>query len=98
MYNFSMEFGEIYPRAIDEIWYRRAVEQHVMEPQSFVYSVPFDTDQNVGNGPGPLVTATRAVFHTVDDQAAPAAVVGFQFHYNRLHSLFINTTYSVRFS
>lgn len=29
-------------RSIDEVWYKRAVEQHYIEPQSFVYSVPFN--------------------------------------------------------
>lgn len=30
-------------RSVDEIWYKRAVEQHFVEPQSFVFSVPFNT-------------------------------------------------------
>lgn len=29
-------------RSVDEVWYKRAVEQHYVEPQSFVYSVPFN--------------------------------------------------------
>lgn len=35
-------FHQLYNRAIDEIWYKRAVEQHYVDPRSFVYSVPFD--------------------------------------------------------
>jgi hypothetical protein len=35
-------FGDIHNRAIDEIWYKRAVEQHYVDKESFVYSVPFD--------------------------------------------------------
>lgn len=29
-------------RSVDEVWYKRAVEQHYVEAQSFVYSVPFN--------------------------------------------------------
>lgn len=29
-------------RSVDEIWYKRAVEQHFVEPQSFVFSVPYN--------------------------------------------------------
>lgn len=29
-------------RSVDEVWYKRAVEQHYIEPQSFIYSVPFN--------------------------------------------------------
>ncbi|CAG2056006.1 unnamed protein product, partial [Timema podura] len=35
-------FSMVYNRAIDEVWYQRAVEQHEFEPDCFVYSVPFD--------------------------------------------------------
>ncbi|KAJ8982828.1 hypothetical protein NQ317_010449 [Molorchus minor] len=51
-------FSENNVRAMDETWYKRAVDQHSIEPESFVYSVPFD----VGNYGKPLVTATHAVF------------------------------------
>lgn len=29
-------------RSVDEVWYKRAVEQHTVENESFVYSVPFN--------------------------------------------------------
>lgn len=29
-------------RSVDEVWYKRAVEQHFIEPQGFVFSVPFN--------------------------------------------------------
>ena len=32
-------------RAIDEVWYKRAVDQYEIENDSFVYSIPF----NAGN-------------------------------------------------
>nr|CAD7431259.1 unnamed protein product [Timema monikensis] len=37
-------FSMVHNRAIDEVWYQRAVEQHEFEPDCFVYSVPFDAD------------------------------------------------------
>lgn len=38
-------FAEKYARAMDSSWYKRAVDQHSIEPDSFVFSVPF----NAGN-------------------------------------------------
>lgn len=52
-------FSNMYPRAIDEIWYKRAVEQYYIHPDSFVYSVNVDED---GADNTTLVTASRAVF------------------------------------
>lgn len=52
-------FSRLYPRAIDEIWYKRAVEQYYVQPDSFVFSVPLD-DEGADNTT--LVTASRAIF------------------------------------
>lgn len=52
-------FSKLYPRAIDEVWYKRAVEQYYVNPDSFVYSVPLD-DEGADNTT--LVTASRAIF------------------------------------
>ncbi|KAG8235605.1 hypothetical protein J437_LFUL014649, partial [Ladona fulva] len=35
-------FGESNRRAIDEVWYKRAVEQYAVEPESFVFTVDFE--------------------------------------------------------
>lgn len=85
---FSRSFGDIYNKAIEEIWYKRAVEQYYVNRLSFVYSVPFD----VGFSNETLVTASRAIFHH-DKQGnkAPAAVVGYQFRHSALVTLFFNT-------
>lgn len=40
---FRRHFSEINPNAIDQTWYKRAVDQYAVEPDSFVYSVPFST-------------------------------------------------------
>lgn len=52
-------FSKMYPRAIDEIWYKRAVEQYYVQPESFVFSIPIDED---GATNSTLVTASRAIF------------------------------------
>lgn len=70
------------------MWYKRAVEHHFVEPNSFVYSVPFDAAQSAD----PLVTASHAVFHTEGGKTAPAAVVGFQFRHSALVALLRNIT------
>lgn len=52
-------FSKMYPRAIDEVWYKRAVEQYYVQPESFVFSVPIDEE---GADNTTLVTASRAIF------------------------------------
>ncbi|XP_017878460.1 voltage-dependent calcium channel subunit alpha-2/delta-4 isoform X2 [Ceratina calcarata] len=80
-------FAEKYARAMDSSWYKRAVDQHTIEPDSFVFSVPFDA----ANSPSPLVTATHAIF-IGKGHKAPAAVVGLQFQHSTLASRFVNIT------
>ncbi|XP_020293161.1 voltage-dependent calcium channel subunit alpha-2/delta-3 isoform X2 [Pseudomyrmex gracilis] len=83
-------FSKLYPRAIDEVWYKRAVEQYYVNPDSFVYSVPLD-DEGADNTT--LVTASRAIFIGIK-QKAPVAVVGFQFQHTALQALFQNITFN----
>lgn len=52
-------FGKLHPRATDEVWYRRAVDQHYIQPDSFVFSVPID---DAGADNETLVTASQAIF------------------------------------
>ncbi|XP_049297305.1 voltage-dependent calcium channel subunit alpha-2/delta-3 isoform X4 [Anopheles funestus] len=98
------DFSEMHNRAIDEVWYKRAVELYFSnrnrkgadgengkddsDRNSFVYSVPFDA----GNRNDTLVTASHAIFHTDGTREAPVAVVGFQFHHSALYTLFKNIT------
>nr|XP_018906930.1 PREDICTED: voltage-dependent calcium channel subunit alpha-2/delta-3 isoform X2 [Bemisia tabaci] len=81
-------FSENNRKAIDETWYKRAVDQHTIEPESFVFSVPF----NARDDPKTLVTATHAVFVESKGHRAPAAVVGLQFQHSSLASHFKNIT------
>ncbi|XP_033611024.1 voltage-dependent calcium channel subunit alpha-2/delta-3 isoform X2 [Cryptotermes secundus] len=88
----QLRFGDIHNRAIDEIWYKRAVEQHYVEEDSFVYSVPFDDGEGYRNDT--LVTASHAIFShkSQPENKYPVAVVGFQFRHMSLHALFKNIT------
>lgn len=92
---FRPEFGKQYPRAIDEVWYRRAVEQHYIDPLSYVYSVDLNTDKFPLNVNTATITAAHAVFHGDGHRKAPAAVVGYQFKHERLQEWFENITSSV---
>ncbi|XP_021942458.1 voltage-dependent calcium channel subunit alpha-2/delta-3 isoform X4 [Zootermopsis nevadensis] len=88
-------FGDVHNRALDEIWYKRAVEQHYVDEESFVYSVPFDDGEGYRNET--LVTASHAIFsHKAQPDnkmyRSPVAVVGFQFRHMSLHALFKNIT------
>lgn len=80
-------------KAIDETWYKRAVDQYDIEPDSFVYSVPFD----VGAAANTLVTATHAIFIEHKGHRAPAAVVGLQYQHSTLAAHFNNITSAVSF-
>lgn len=88
------EFGKQWPRSIDEVWYRRAVEQHYVDPLSYVYSADLSTDKFPLNVSAAMVTASHAVFHSDGHRKAPAAVVGFQFKHERLSEWFENITSS----
>ncbi|XP_030025164.1 voltage-dependent calcium channel subunit alpha-2/delta-3 isoform X4 [Manduca sexta] len=92
--NDRPEFGKQWPRSINEVWYRRAVEQHYVDPLSYVYSVDLNTDKYPLNVSAAMVTASHAVFHGDGHRKAPAAVVGFQFRHERLSEWFENITSS----
>ncbi|KAL6257421.1 hypothetical protein P5V15_010993 [Pogonomyrmex californicus] len=81
------QFAERHARAMDSSWYKRAVDQHSIEPESFVFSVPFDA----ADAADPLVTATHAIF-IGKGHKAPAAVVGLQFQHSSLATHFVNIT------
>ncbi|KAJ3639553.1 hypothetical protein Zmor_002907 [Zophobas morio] len=73
--NTKKEFGDWHSKAIDETWYKSAVIQHRYDPESFVYSVPFDLQENEEV----MVTASYAVYLSDAETNAPGCVVGFQF-------------------
>jgi len=81
-------FSDLNNEAIDEVWYKRAVEYHYNNPNSFVFSVPFD----IGDTRPTLVTATHAVFKEQNGQKAPAAVVGVHIDYDKFEQNFMKVT------
>lgn len=83
-------FSEVNNEATDEVWYKRAVEYHYNDPDSFVFSVPFD----IGDTRPTLVTATHAVFKEQNGMKAPAAVVGVQIDYDQFRDTFMKVTTS----
>jgi len=78
-------------RATDELWYKRAVERFEVDPDSFVFSVPFDA----GNRNDSKVTATRAIFVEKNGRQAPVAVTGIQFDHATWASRFFEITSTV---
>ncbi|XP_066903805.1 voltage-dependent calcium channel subunit alpha-2/delta-4 isoform X1 [Halyomorpha halys] len=84
----AASFADANRHAMDEVWYKRAVDQHTIEPESFVFSVP----SNAGSNGKVLVTATHALFLEYKGHKAPAAVVGLQFQHSTLAAHFINVT------
>jgi len=81
-------FSEVNNEAIDEVWYKRAVEYHYNNPNSFVFSVPFD----IGDKRPTMVTATHAIFKEMDGMKAPAGVVGVQIDYDKFKDTFRQIT------
>ncbi|XP_064082141.1 voltage-dependent calcium channel subunit alpha-2/delta-3-like isoform X5 [Macrobrachium nipponense] len=84
-------FMQVHNRAIDEVWYKRAVDYYEQDPLAYVYSVPFDAaTQDPGDV---LVVATRAIFiEENNSKKAPAAVVGVTIKHSQFVEYFINET------
>ena len=76
--NIFRHFADINNKAIEEVWYKRAVDYHMINPKAFVYSVPFDV-----GGKKTQVTASHAIMVGKGNQKAPAAVAGMQIDYEK---------------
>lgn len=89
--NSERPFYELHTRAIDELFYRRAVDFHQISNTSFIYSVPFDAGARyASNDNSPIyVTGSRAVF-LGSEKKAPAAVVGLQIKHSVFEEKFLN--------
>jgi len=70
-------------KAIEELWYQRAVEYHHHNPHSFLFSV---------NHPSDTITASHAVYKEMRGHKAPAAVVGALMDYHKLENIFMDST------
>ena len=86
--NCFRHFSEVNNEATDEVWYKRAVEYHYNNPNSFVFSVPFD----IGDKRPTTVTATHAIYKEMNGRKAPAAVVGVQIDYDKFAQNFMDVT------
>lgn len=62
--------------------------QHATDPDSFVYTVPFDS----GSSNNITVTASHAIFPRDAGLEAPGSVVGFQFDHSNFYYRFMNIT------
>lgn len=87
---FYREFGDYHNTAVDETWYKNAILQHAIDPNSFVYFVPHETDPPEE---GELkVTASHAIFPRDGGIEAPGSVVGFQFSHALMSERFMEIT------
>lgn len=93
---YNSHFSDLYSKANEAPWYKRAVDQHTIESESFVFSVPFDSGYT-GKNTSVLVTAAHALFLDSKGHKALAGVVGLQFQHESLAKHFINITSAVRF-
>uniref|UniRef100_A0A8D8S0Y7 Voltage-dependent calcium channel subunit alpha-2/delta-3 n=1 Tax=Cacopsylla melanoneura TaxID=428564 RepID=A0A8D8S0Y7_9HEMI len=95
--NNTAYFAATNNRAIDEVWYKRAVEQHYVDENSFVFSVEFEAYgskifDTFNLNMKPRVTATHAIFVGNAEKKAPVAVVGLQMLHSALQNIFVNIT------
>ncbi|XP_018912174.2 LOW QUALITY PROTEIN: voltage-dependent calcium channel subunit alpha-2/delta-3 [Bemisia tabaci] len=81
-------FGDLNNAALEEVWYRSAVLQHHINPEAFVFHVPFES----GERENITVTASHAIFPRDGGHEAPGSVVGFQFSHEALYNRFIDIT------
>jgi hypothetical protein len=80
-------FADINNKAIEEVWYKRAVDYHIKDPKAFVYSVPFDVGKKKTQ-----VTASHAIMVGKGNQKSPAAVAGMQIDYGKFRQMFFDQT------
>ncbi|XP_028129613.2 voltage-dependent calcium channel subunit alpha-2/delta-3-like [Diabrotica virgifera virgifera] len=76
-------------RAIDEDWYRRAVELNFGDESMFIYSVPWETSGYENNT---MITSTKAIFVENGDLKSPVAVVGLQFNHREMYEWYNDIT------
>lgn len=88
--NSIFEFGDFHTSAVDETWYKSAILQHLIDAESFVYSVSHVGDPQENNAT--QVTASHAIFPRDGGLEAPACVVGFQFDHFAMRSRFGSIT------
>lgn len=86
----AKEFGDFHTKAVDETWYKSAVLQNLVDPESFIYSVTHAGD--VQETDEPKVTAALTISPRDGGKVAPACVVGFQFSHKAMLDRFMAIT------
>ncbi|XP_050425404.1 voltage-dependent calcium channel subunit alpha-2/delta-3 isoform X2 [Adelges cooleyi] len=84
----ELEFGDIHNRSVEEVWYKRPVLYRNLNPQAFVFSVPFDS----GNNEKLKITASHAIFVEDENNEAPGSVVGYEMLHKAFYDRFIGIT------
>ena len=84
------QFAERHSGAIDEPFYRRAVDFHHIDETAFVYSVPYAIGQRAEAQSE--VTASRAILVGGGQERAPAAVVGLRMRLKTFSEKFFNSS------
>lgn len=91
--SYEREFMETHTRAIDELYYQRAVDYNRFNSSAFLFSVPF----NAGDDDGPIyLTASRAIFLGQGKTRAPAGVVGSLIKHQHFTERFFNFSTNCR--
>ncbi|KAK9295755.1 hypothetical protein QLX08_009981 [Tetragonisca angustula] len=79
-------FGDLHRRAVNEPWYKGAIFQNILDPNSISLSVPWEA------GADATVTVSIGLFPKDGGKTAPAAVIGFQMPMTDLYRKFIQLT------
>ncbi|XP_066590097.1 voltage-dependent calcium channel subunit alpha-2/delta-3 [Prorops nasuta] len=86
--NDGIVFGDLHRRAVNEPWYKGAIFQNNIDPESLCLTVPWEA------GAEAVVTASLGVFPSDAGKKAAAAVIGFQMPMTALYNRFIDITSS----
>ncbi|RWS27682.1 voltage-dependent calcium channel subunit alpha-2/delta-3-like protein [Leptotrombidium deliense] len=89
-HNFTAEeiFADTHNKAVDEIFYQRAVDYYQIDANAFLFSVPFETHEVLPT----YVTASKALFFGSGNKKAPAAVSGVLFNHAKFTDYFFGLT------
>ncbi|XP_076637215.1 ca[2+] channel Muscle-specific alpha2/delta subunit isoform X1 [Colletes latitarsis] len=79
-------FGDLHRRAVNEPWYKGAIFQNILDPNSISVTVPWEA------GLDAIVTVSIGIFPKDGGKTAPAAVIGFQMPMTALYDRFIQLT------
>ncbi|KAI4463039.1 voltage-dependent calcium channel subunit alpha-2/delta-related [Holotrichia oblita] len=94
--DIKRDFSSTNSRSVDEIWYKRAVEENYENPNvTYTFAIPLVDEMDINNtefNESQFVTVTHAIFieevkeHVIEK--SPAAVVGYKMHYSAFKDLF----------